>query len=207
VYIVAGVAGSRGTVKHEGRITIPADVWKVAVILPRDRGLADVADARDLEVVAVSMPNVAGIRNVRWEAYRVTVDSVEALSGYDLLALLPDEIEAAVEGGPNVAPAITAFRLDPAAGPLRLGEKACAGRYTACVRFSVADPDGAGDGPFATSLDWGDGTAWTPNAVPADTPLVAPHDYTAPGAYVVRLTVTDRRGASRTATLPVRVDP
>jgi endonuclease G len=207
VYIIAGVAGSKGTVKNEGRITIPASLWKVAVIMPRDQGLADIDDASDLEVIAVVMPNEPGVRNVSWETYRTSVDEVERVSGYDLLALLPDPIEAVVESGPNVAPAIAAFRLDPATGPFRVSEKACAGRYTACVRFSVTDPNGAADGPFATTLDWGDGTPWTPNQVPAATPLVAPHDYAAPGVYQVRVTVTDRRGASSAATLTLRVEP
>jgi DNA/RNA endonuclease G (NUC1) len=97
VYIIAGVAGSKGTVKNEGKITIPASVWKVALIMPRNQGLANVDDFNDLEVVAVIMPNEPGIRNVNWETYKTTVDAIEALSGYDLLALLPDRVEVAVE--------------------------------------------------------------------------------------------------------------
>jgi len=93
------VAGSLGTVKDEGKITIPAHVWKVAVIMPRDQGLAHVDDLIDLEIVAVIMPNVAGIGDDGWEKYRATVNEIEALSGYDLLALLGDEIETQVESG------------------------------------------------------------------------------------------------------------
>ena len=44
VYIIAGVAGNKGTVKNEGKIVIPAITWKVAVIMPRDQGLANVDD-------------------------------------------------------------------------------------------------------------------------------------------------------------------
>jgi DNA/RNA endonuclease G (NUC1) len=97
VYIVTGVAGNKGTVKNEGKITIPAHVWKVAVIMPRDRRRADVDDYGDLEIVAAIMPNDPGIRSINWQTYRRTVDEVEALSGYDLLALLPDRIEVAAE--------------------------------------------------------------------------------------------------------------
>lgn len=99
VYIIAGVAGSRGTIKNEGTIVIPEYTWKVAVIMPRDQGLDDIDDYRDFEVIAVVMPNVAGIRNVPWRTYQTTVDSVESLSGYDVLALLPDRIEVTVESG------------------------------------------------------------------------------------------------------------
>lgn len=99
VYVIAGVAGSVGTVKDEGKITIPGSVWKVAVIMPRDEGIEHVNDLADLEIVAVIMPNVSGIGNDGWEKYKATVNQVEALSGYDLLALLGDEIELAVESG------------------------------------------------------------------------------------------------------------
>jgi DNA/RNA endonuclease G (NUC1) len=99
IYVMAGGAGNKGTIKNEGKIVIPESMWKVAVILPRDEGLADVHSSRDVEVIAVIMPNVPGIRNENWESYKTTVDAVEALSGYDLLALLPDPIEISVESG------------------------------------------------------------------------------------------------------------
>ena len=43
--------------------------------------------------------NEPGVRNVDWNSYRTTVDAIEAVSGYDLLALLPDKVESAVERG------------------------------------------------------------------------------------------------------------
>lgn len=97
VYVIAGATGSKGTVKGEGRITIPAQVWKVALLLPRDAGLSSVTNAADVQVVAVIMPNDAGIRTVTWQTYRVTIDQVEALTGLDLLRLLPDAIETELE--------------------------------------------------------------------------------------------------------------
>ena len=108
VYIITGPAGNRGTLKNLGRVVIPASTWKVAVILPHDHGLSSISDYRDLEVIAVNMPNDAGIRNVDWNTYRTTVDAIEALTGYDLLALLPDDVEAAVES--NTQPPIAAHR-------------------------------------------------------------------------------------------------
>jgi hypothetical protein len=92
------VSGSKGTIKNQGKIVIPARTWKVAVILERDHGLADVHAPQDiLEVIAVDMPNEPGIRNVPWETYKTTIDAIEASSGYDLLAALPDWIERIVE--------------------------------------------------------------------------------------------------------------
>jgi DNA/RNA endonuclease G (NUC1) len=97
VYIVTGAAGSKGTVKNEGRITIPAWTWKVAVIMNRDAGLAQVTGPASLEVIAVLMPNDPGIRTNGWQQYRVSVDRVEQVSGFDLLSALPDAVEAIVE--------------------------------------------------------------------------------------------------------------
>jgi hypothetical protein len=99
VYIIAGVAGNKGTVKGEGKIVIPDSVWKVALILPRDRGLADIESYADVEIVAVIMPNDTTARNVAWPTYRTTVNAVEALSGYNVLDSLPDDIEMVVESG------------------------------------------------------------------------------------------------------------
>ena len=88
--------------------------------MPHDQGLADVHDYRDLEVIAVNMPNEPGIRNVPWNTYRTTVDAIEALTGYDLLALLPDDVEAAVES--NTQPPIAA--LTGPAGAIAEGDSA-----------------------------------------------------------------------------------
>ena len=106
VYVIAGVAGNKGTLKNEGKIVIPTVTWKVALIMPRDQGLANIDSYDDVQVIAAIMPNDAGVRNVDWNTYKVTVDSVEAISGYDLLALLPDPIEIAVES--NTVPPVAA---------------------------------------------------------------------------------------------------
>ncbi len=112
----------------------------------------------------------------------------------------------ASDGG-NTPPTVEALRADPAAGPYRVSQKACGGRYTVCIRFRVTDSDGAADAPFAVGVDWGDGTTWRPNSVPANTSLLAPHDYTAPGNYAAKVTITDNRGATSTQTLDLVVTP
>ncbi|HEU4628783.1 MAG TPA: DNA/RNA non-specific endonuclease [Gemmatimonadaceae bacterium] len=122
VYIIAGVAGAKGTVKNEGLITIPAQVWKVAVVMRRDHGLQDVSSAGDVQVIAVVMPNEPGVRNVDWHTYQTTVDAVEAVSGYDLLARLPDGIELLVESGVRLPVAVGLVDQLHAAGQIGAGE-------------------------------------------------------------------------------------
>jgi DNA/RNA endonuclease G (NUC1) len=183
VYIVAGVAGSIGTVKDSGKLVIPDKVWKVAVIMPHDRGLADVHDYRDVEVVAVTMPNVPGVRNVDWHTYQTTIDAVEALSGYDLLSLLPDKIERAVES--NTQPPFA--KLD---GPYASDE----GSTVAMSAAASFDPNGT-----VNSYAWnfGDGIASTGPSLS--------HTYAQDGDYTVRLIVTDNDGLADTTTSAVHV--
>jgi DNA/RNA endonuclease G (NUC1) len=183
VYIVAGVAGSIGTVKDSGKLVIPEKVWKVAVIMEHDRGLADVHDYRDVEVVAVIMPNVPGVRNVDWHTYQATVDAVEALSGYDLLSLLPDKIERAVES--NTEPPFAA--LD---GPYTSTE----GSAVAMSGAASFDPNGT-----VTSYAWnfGDGIE--------SSGIARSHTYAQDGDYTVRLIVTDNDGLADTTTSAVHV--
>ena len=45
-------------------------------------------DLAGLTVLAVNMPNVAGVRNDPWQKYLTTVDKIEAATGYDFLSLL-----------------------------------------------------------------------------------------------------------------------
>jgi hypothetical protein len=151
--------------------------------MPRDRGLADVNSSADLEVVAVIMPNDAGIRNVAWTTYKTTVDAVEAISGYDVLAALPDRIERIVESGTRAPVA------------------AIGGPYTGIEGSSVplsaagsSDPDGD---VLTYAWDFGDGTTGTG---------VSPtHTYADNGNYIVKVTVSDPYGVESTATTSVVV--
>jgi len=98
--IAGGVWGaSPATLSNAGKVQIPSHTWKVIVIMPAGRGLADITSASDFQVIAVNMPNALGIASNGWEMYRTSVDAVEAATGYDLLSALPDAIEAAVEAG------------------------------------------------------------------------------------------------------------
>lgn len=183
VYIITGVAGSLGTLKNEGRVVIPASTWKVAVIMPRDRGLPNVVDYRDLEVIAVDMPNTAGIRTEDWNTYLTTVDAIEALTGYDLLALLPDDVEAAVES--NTQPPFADIT-----GTTTLDE----GGTASFSGAASVDPNGS---LVSYQWDFGDG-ATGDGATPS-------HVYAQDGVYTVRLTVTDNDGLTDTATFSVTV--
>jgi DNA/RNA endonuclease G (NUC1) len=183
VYIITGPAGNKGTLKNEGKIVIPVSTWKVAVILPHDHGLADIVDYRDLEVIAVNMPNESGIRNVDWNTYRTTVDAIEALTGYDLLALLPDDIENAVES--NTQPPIAAIT-----GPAAISE---GGSATFDAAGSL-DPNGS---VASYAWDFGDGSTGSGVSVT--------HTFAQDGVFQVRVTATDNDGLTDSATFTLTV--
>lgn len=176
VYIIAGVAGNIGTLKDEGKIVIPASVWKVAVILPRNQGLANLTSLESAQVLAVIMPNVNGIRDVPWATYLTTVDAVELLSGYDLLALIRDDLEVAIES--NTKPPVAVID----------------GPYQEVMGTSIAMSGAASTDPDNDALtfrwSFGDGSV----AVGSNTT----HTYGTAGNFTVRLIVRDTRGLEDT---------
>ncbi len=82
LYIIAGPYGNQGTLK--GQVTIPTSTWKVVVVLDRP-GSNVTANTR---VIAVNVPNQQGI-NYDWRAYRVSLRTLEGLTGYHFLDGVP----------------------------------------------------------------------------------------------------------------------
>jgi DNA/RNA endonuclease G (NUC1) len=109
LYIVAGGVGTGGTGSNGaattiagGNVTVPARTWKVVLILSKAAGDDVARVTASTQTLAVDMPNVQGIRTDNWMDYIVTVDAVEALTGYDFFANIPNNaIEESIEGGTN----------------------------------------------------------------------------------------------------------
>lgn len=107
LYIVSGPAGVGGTGSNgfattiaNGHVTVPSSTWKVVLVIPKgDDDISRVTAAT--RTIAVNMPNVQGIRNNPWQDYLTTVDAIEALTGYDFFANVPDAIENSIEAGTN----------------------------------------------------------------------------------------------------------
>jgi DNA/RNA endonuclease G (NUC1) len=197
VYIVAGGAKYEGTLKGLGNVAIPTYTWKVAVLMGKDQGLAQVDSPDDVTVIAVSMPNTQSMPSGDWNAYRVSVDSVQRLTGYNLLSLLPEHVECRVEQRNCLAePTLTAPTTMTAGTAATFG-------------VSFGDPDGSTDAPWKVTFNWGDGTSATGTyytAYAASRPLARQKAYAAPGTYTVTVTVTDKRGAVATTTRQITVN-
>jgi endonuclease G, mitochondrial len=102
LYIYAGTYGEGGTGVSgymtqfpNGKVTVPAKVWKVIMVLP--------AGTNDLSRVTTSTRCIAVIMNndqgpfSSWQNYRVSVDSVEALTGLDFFSNVPTDVQAVIE--------------------------------------------------------------------------------------------------------------
>ncbi|MBW4528970.1 MAG: DNA/RNA non-specific endonuclease [Phormidium tanganyikae FI6-MK23] len=103
LYIIAGGNGKGGTgIKGfateigKNKVTVPATLWKVVVILDRP-GLGNRGVTEKTRVIAVNMPNITGIASKSYKDYLTTVDELERLTGYDFLSDVPEAIQMVIE--------------------------------------------------------------------------------------------------------------
>lgn len=102
LYIIMGTYGIGGTgnngfatTVHGGKVTVPASVWKIAVVIPN--GNNDIARVdNSIRLIAVDIPNTISVNN-NWKNYRVSVDAIETATGFDLLSVLPASLQATLE--------------------------------------------------------------------------------------------------------------
>jgi endonuclease G len=102
LYIVAGTYGKGGTggngyAEYIGNgIEVPSSLWKIIAIIPNgdnDLGRVD-GSAR---VIAVLIPNNQDCSSKPWYSYRVSVDSIERITGYDFFSNISDSIQDKIE--------------------------------------------------------------------------------------------------------------
>ena len=105
VYIIAGTIGEGGigtggfakTIGKKDNITVPAFLWKIIVVLPI--GQNDVLRiSENTRIIAVNIPNENSVGGNSWKNYRVSVDELERLTGYDFLSNISVDIQGVVEG-------------------------------------------------------------------------------------------------------------
>ncbi len=103
LYIICGSYGSGGTGSNgfastisEGRIAVPANIWKVIVILPEGKDDLNRITS-STRVIAVNIPNKQGVRNDNWGDYRLSVDDIERRTGLDLLSKVSQSVQNGLE--------------------------------------------------------------------------------------------------------------
>jgi endonuclease G len=94
LYIVAGPFGSQGE-PLKGKVIVPKSTWKIVVVLDNPGSGLDGITA-NTRVIAVNIPNEQEINN-DWKAYKVSVDQLENLTGYDFLSNISPNIQEVIE--------------------------------------------------------------------------------------------------------------
>ena len=105
LYIIAGGSGSGGTGSNggvtttvaSGHVGVPSQTWKVVLVLPNASGDDVARVTTSTRTIAVIMPNIQGIRANDWKSYRVSVNQVESLTGYDFFSNVPANIQSVIE--------------------------------------------------------------------------------------------------------------
>ncbi len=102
LYIIAGPYGEGGTSAKgtftvlKSGVVVPALVWKIAVVLPNGNNDLE-RITTSTRAIAVVIPNNQSSSDYIWTHYRVSIDSIENLTGYDFLSNVPKEIQDAIE--------------------------------------------------------------------------------------------------------------
>jgi endonuclease G len=94
LYIVSGGYGIQATIAG-GHVTVPSQTWKVIIVLASGTNDASRVTT-STRTIAVVMPN-SGAINTDWRTYRVSVDQVEALTGFDFFSNVADPAENFIE--------------------------------------------------------------------------------------------------------------
>ena len=96
IYIYSGVYGNFGTIAG-GRIVVPTATWKVVLVLPNgDNDLQRVT--RATRVFGIIVPNQPPPNmSAPWRQFRVTVDAVENLTGYNFFSNVPKNTQELIE--------------------------------------------------------------------------------------------------------------
>ena len=96
MYIVSGVVGNIGTIAG-GRVVVPQYTWKVVVVLPN--GANDLQRVnKGTRTIGIIVPNFPPLDiNAVWRQYRVTVNEVENLTGYNFLSNVPKITQEIIE--------------------------------------------------------------------------------------------------------------
>jgi endonuclease G len=203
VYIITGPLFSRSHgltfLKSEGKVAIPDSTWKIALIGPANSGnpfthnnVQNWSDLAGLSLLAVNMPNIAGVRNDPWAKYLTTVDSIEAATGYSFLSALPPGFRSALQYHDH-APVAT----------FAVSGSAIAGSPMTFDASTSTDPDlgrtdlGGRTEGLTYSWRFSDGTTAAGKS--------ATKSFAASGSYTATLTVTDVFGWPSTSASTVVV--
>ncbi|MDI1320240.1 MAG: DNA/RNA non-specific endonuclease, partial [bacterium] len=96
--ITSGTSGFAGSTIASG-VAIPGYTWKIVVVVPVGTGTAVdriiAAGASAIRVIAIKIPNIAGVRSTPWETFVTSAAQIQSDTGYTFFTALPAPIAAA----------------------------------------------------------------------------------------------------------------
>jgi endonuclease G, mitochondrial len=114
VYIISGGYGAGGTttdnsaVKNtiaSGKVTVPAQLWKVMIVVPPGTGSDVSRVTTSTRTIAMLIPNDSTPSSMTtWGNYRVSVASIEALTGYTFFSNVPSSIGNVIKANVDTGP-------------------------------------------------------------------------------------------------------
>lgn len=102
LYIIAGVfgKGGMGNIGNanalKNQLIVPAYIWKIILVLPL--GNTDLKRVTtETRIIAIYMPNTQESAQKKWFEWRVNINSIEKITGFDFFNIIPDNIENVLE--------------------------------------------------------------------------------------------------------------
>ena len=96
VLITSGGSGYGGSRIPSGKAAIPGYTWKIVVVVPRGGGDAVSRITPSTRVIAIKIPNVAGVRSTPWQNFVTSVAQIESDTGFTFFTALPSTVANAL---------------------------------------------------------------------------------------------------------------
>ncbi len=120
--IISGPSGSGAATIASG-VAIPDYTWKIAVVVPLGAGAALDRITAATRVIAIKIPNIAGVRSNPWQQYITSVAQLETDTGYAFFTALPTALAATLRAKTDDSSVVGAPRIttSPSAQATPLG--------------------------------------------------------------------------------------
>ncbi len=190
VLITSGPSGFSGTTIASG-VAVAGYTWKIAVVVPNGPGTALSRVTATTRVIAIKIPNIAGVRSAPWQNYITTAAQLETDTGYRFFTELSASVATALRvkaDGATTVPGAPAITTQPAAQTAPVGGAAT---------FTVA-----ATGDATLTYQWSRDDAELPGAT-ASTLALTGVTAASVGSYTV--TVKNSLGAVTSAAAPLVV--
>lgn|GEM_PF-639984 len=125
VLIIAGPSGFAGSTIASG-VGIPGYTWKIAVVVPLGAGTALSRVDANTRVIAIKIPNTAGVRSTPWQNFVTSAAQIQTDTGYtfftDVNPTIAAALRAKVDG--QIATGTPTITAQPAAQSSAVGGSA-----------------------------------------------------------------------------------